>query len=302
VSDAGALNLWHPRHWPTLLGLAFLRLVALVPTRFWPSLSVGLGWLLQQLVPSRRRVVERNLQLAFPEQNDAWRDGVCEKNYQALALSLMETAKLWFADPSWLDEYVHIEGEEHLQRLTQQGTPVILLSCHYLSIEIAGAALCRAHPFYPVYAAAKNPLFEAFQKQKRLRFAPDVVLGSDMRKAMRVLRGGGVLWMLPDHAVSGHRGAVATRYFAQPVLSTSGPARLQKRSGAKLVFFELERQQERLKLVVCPPLSLDESTELEQQAQALNDQFEAMIRRSPTEYFWQHKRFKSGVPGINPYS
>lgn len=292
---------WSPRRWPFLLGLSLLRLLAKVPPRAWPSLSRGLGAVLQTLVPSRRRVVLRNLELAFPRESKAWRTQLCDKSYQVLATSLFETSKLWFADPRWMDDYVILEGVEHLQACQEQGEAVILLSCHYCSIELAGAALCRAQPFYPVYAAAKNPVFDQFQQEKRLRFAPDVVLRSDMRKAMRVLREGRILWMLPDQSVASSHGAVPTRFFDQQVLSTTAPARLQKRSAAKLMVFELQRREGKLVVTVSPPIEGSDK-EPSEQAQELNHLFEQMIRRAPQEYFWHHKRFKSAVPGVNPYA
>lgn len=297
------LSLRRPGHWPLLAGLALLWLLARLPRRLWAPLSLALGALLRALVPGRRRVVLRNLELAFPERDEAWRRCLCRDSYRALALSLLETAKLWFSDPRWLDDYVRIEGGEQLERLRRTGTPVILLSCHYTAIEVAGAALCRAHPFHPVYAAAKNPAFDDFQRRQRLRFAPGVVAAGDMRRAMRVLREGGVLWMLPDHAVAPYRGGVATRFFGQPVLSSAGPGRLQQRSAARCAFFALERRADGgLKLTLEVPEVMDEEGDQQARAQRLNDRFEAMIRRAPSDYFWHHKRFKSGLPGVDPYA
>lgn len=243
----------------------------------------------------------KNLELAFPDATEEWRENTCKQSYQALALSLFETSKLWFSDPHWLDDYVSFEGLEKLQACQEKGEAVLLLSCHYTAIEVAGIALCRAARFYPVYAAAKNKYFDQFQKDKRQRFAPDVVLRSDMRKAMRVLRTGGTLWLLPDHAVASSHGAVPTRFFDQPVMSTTGPARLQKRSLAKVMVFELRRQAGKLVLTV-RPLETEQGKGPAQQAQELNYIFERMIRRSPAEYFWHHKRFKSEQPRVNPYA
>lgn len=295
-------NSWHPRHWPFYLGLSLLWLLAKLPLSSWSSICKVIGAVLQAIVPSRRRVVLRNLALAFPERDQIWHQSTCKKSYRALALSLLETSKLWFSEPSWLDDYVQFEGLHHLQTLQASGEAVILLSCHYTAIEVAGAALCRVAPFYPVYAAAKNEAFDQFQIDKRKRFAPDVVLRSDMRKAMRVLRDGGTLWLLPDQAVGRSHGAVPTLFFGQAVMSSTGPARLQRRSDAHMVVFELKRQGGKLLLTVQPPLEMGLDSDPAEQAQSLNHIFEQMIQRSPAEYFWHHKRFKSGQPGVNPYA
>lgn len=294
--------LWPPRAWPTALGLAVLWPVAKLPIRWWPSISTGMGACLQRLAPARKRVVLRNISLAFPSRSDQWQSELCDKSYKALALSVLETAKLWFCDPKWMDEYVDLQGLEHLQCCQEQGQAVLLVSCHYTSVEVAGAALCRSVPFNPVYAAAKNPYFDAFQRHKRLRFAPDVVVRSNMRKAMRVLRSGGILWLLPDQSVASSHGAVATSFFGQPVLSSTAASRLQKSSAAQLLVFDLCRGADgRLVLRIKPPLDVDVDADETLRAQQLNDVFEALITRSPADYFWHHKRFKSEIPGVNPY-
>ncbi len=252
-----------------------------------------LGAVLQRLSSSRRRVVARNLQLAFPERDNQWRATVAQQSYENLAISLFETTHLWFRQPQWLDDYVAINGLDKLQRCVAAGEAVMIVSCHYLAIEVAGAALCRAIPFYPVYASAKNPYFDAFQQAKRLRFAPDVVHRADMRKAMRVLRSGGLLWLLPDQAVDASHGSVPTQFFKQPVLSSTGPARLLKKSKAKYALFEVARTGDQLTLTLQDPVAVPSDIDAAEFAQLLNDKFEQMVRKSPGEYFWHHKRFKS---------
>jgi len=217
-----------------------------------------------------------------------------------LARSLFETARLWFGSGQWLDDYVDVRGLNHLTHCSNQHQAVLLVSCHFTSIEVAGAALCRLAPFHPVYAAAKNPVFDRFQRAKRLRFAPGVVLRSDMRQAARLLRQRQVLWLLPDQAVAEGHGAVHTRFFAQPVMSSTGPGRLQKLGQAQVVLFDVTRRRDGgLCVSVHPPLSAEDDPGVF--AQSLNDHFEGMIRQSPAEYFWHHKRFKSPQPEDDPY-
>jgi len=289
------------KHSGTYLGVAMLWCLSKCPRRWWPSLTQGLGRGLQRLVPSRNAVVMRNLELAFPAQSLQWREEICAQSYQRLALSVFETAKLWFADPAWLDDYIDFDGLDHLRGCQQRGEPVLLVSCHFTSIEVAGQALSRLVPFYPIYGAAKNPVFDRIQREKRLRFSPDVVKSEDMRKAMRVLRNSGTLWILPDHSVSKSQGGVSTTFFDQPVLSTSGPSRLQRRTDAKVVMFSLRREQGKLIIVLEAPSS-DLSEDSAEAAQQLNSRFEAAIRESPADYFWHHKRFKSADPTLNPYA
>ncbi len=297
----GPIKPWHPRYWPVVVGLSFFWLISRLPIVWWPNISAGLGAILQVVSPSRKRVVLTNLKLAFPESSEKWRAEISTRSYRGVALTLLETSKRWYSEPDWLKNYIQFEGIEHLHRCQERGEAVLLLSCHYNSIEITGAALGLHVPYYPVYAKAKNAYFDQLQSAQRKRFWPDVVLRSDMRKAMRILRSKGVLSMLPDQSVAESHGAVPTQFFNQSIFSTTAPARLQKRSGAKVVMFEIKAKKIGYSVTVHPPLVLDDSLDLTQQTQAFNDVFEHMIRKDPGQYFWHHKRFKTGSSGINPY-
>ena len=81
---------WGPRYWPTWLLLAWLRLTAALPWRAAVALHRLLGRALWHVLPARRSVVLRNLEICFPELDAADRQYLARRNFENVAISLAE--------------------------------------------------------------------------------------------------------------------------------------------------------------------------------------------------------------------
>ncbi len=289
------LPLLDPTAWPLLLGLAAIRVLSSLPERSWPSVSRALGWVMRRSVPRRRRVVEVNLARALPELSAAARERVVSDCFDGLALSLLETGKLWFGPVDFAKRRVKIVGLENWQAVSLTH-PVLLTTPHMMSIELVGLALCQHAPLSAFYARAKNPHFERFEVAKRLRFAKSVIERHQTRKLVRTLRDRGSVWWVPDQSVVARHAAVESRFFAQPVMSSRATAWLLEKLDARVLFVDIHREENgQLVVTINPPteaLSGDASAVTTQ----LDAHFETMIRRQPSEYFWMHRRFKPVQP------
>ena len=93
-----SIPVWSPRTWPTLLALGLLRLVSLLP---YPVLC-GIGWLLGnllRLVWKRRKVVDVNLKLCFPELSDKERARIARDHFGSLVTGFFDLAiTMWASD------------------------------------------------------------------------------------------------------------------------------------------------------------------------------------------------------------
>ncbi|HZV91651.1 MAG TPA: lipid A biosynthesis acyltransferase, partial [Caldimonas sp.] len=63
------------------------------------------GWI---LVPQRRKVALRNLELCFPEWRAAERERVAREHFRWLGRSLLERGLLWYASPERLKRLIHV--------------------------------------------------------------------------------------------------------------------------------------------------------------------------------------------------
>jgi len=100
------------------LGYAWMRAIAHLPFAWQLALGRGLGRLMRLVVPSRRRVVARNLEACFPELSAAERERLLADHFEALGASLIEMGMGWFGSPETVRSLVRdprkIESRPHL--------------------------------------------------------------------------------------------------------------------------------------------------------------------------------------------
>lgn len=268
-------------------------------------MAVGkrLGLLLYHALLSRRRVTLTNLELAYPDKPEADRARIAKDMFQHLGLAIAETAWLWYRWPDAMG-HIDIEGEEYVDAALAAGKGVILLQAHFTVLELCGAVVGSRWPVHAVYDDPKNPLFAACLLKQRSRHLSGLINNKGIREMVRCLRRGEMVWYSPDQTVSAKHGGVSTRYFDQPVLSTSGTARIVAMTGAAVIPFIPKRHGngQRYTFTFKPALTLDTDDPVKA-TQQVNDQLESDVRTQVEQYLWAHKRFKPPSTDFpNPYA
>ena len=223
-----------PRYWPTWLLLAWLRLMAALPWRVAVEVSRWVGRALWYLVPGRRHVVVRNLEICFPELDSRARLTLARRSFENVAISIAEIAIAWFGRSL---PPVRIEGREHLEAALANGNGVILYSGHFATLELTGQFVKPLTPrFAFMFRSRRNRLLDALQAHGRQRTAHLSFDNSDSRAMLRALRDNSVVWYAPDQAYSGS-GAELLPFFGEPAMTNVATARLARLSGAVVLPF-----------------------------------------------------------------
>jgi len=132
---------FHPRTWPTWLGIGLLWLISWLPLGLLLALGSSLRWLAGRLLRSRRHIVRVNLQLCFPERSEREREAMIDAHFRALGAGVFESAVAWFA-PDWrLQRRGEVIGLEHLAAAQADGSGVLLLTGHFTTLEIGARYL-----------------------------------------------------------------------------------------------------------------------------------------------------------------
>ncbi|WJW75265.1 LpxL/LpxP family Kdo(2)-lipid IV(A) lauroyl/palmitoleoyl acyltransferase [Thiohalobacter sp. IOR34] len=295
---APLLPLLAPRFWPLWSGLGLGWLVAQLPYRWQMRLGRGLGALLFHTARRRRHIARTNLRLCFPELDEAARERLLRSNFAALGMGVVETAMSWWTPDARLRPLARIEGLEHLRAALAQGRGVILLSAHFMTLEIGGRLLALEAPFHVLYREHKNPLFERVMRRARERHFEKAIPRDDMRGFLRSLKANMPVWYAPDQNY-GREHSIFVTFFGIPAATISATHRLARISGAPVVPFFPERLADdagyRLRLL--PALADFPSGDEAADTQRINDLIEAEIRRIPEQYLWVHRRFKTRPEG-----
>lgn len=289
----------HPRFWLTWIGVGLLRLIAALPYAMQLFIGRRLGDLMYGLLPRRRRIVQRNLELCFPELEAKRRHRLLRRCFQSVGISVMEAAFSWWGSETRLKKLYRLEGEEHLQHALLQGKGALLLGGHYTTLEISGRFLAfHTNDLQPIYKPAHNQLFNALMVDSRSRLFDKLLFNREFRTILRGLKDNKVVWYAPDQDFS--RGKyVFAPFMGIPATSLTMTSRLAKSSGAPVLPFYSQRLpgSEGYLIKLLPPLSNFPSGDDIADATRINEAIEQQVMRAPEQYLWLHRRFKTRPPG-----
>ncbi len=294
-SDRKPLSSYYaPRYWPAWLGMGALRSICLLPH----SLAMGVGRLLGRtahaLGGSRRAIVRRNIELCFPALTPAERDTLARDHFLALGMSVIEMGLgRWGSDQSHL-KIGRLEGMEHINSALQAGKGVILLSAHFTTLEIMGRVLAiHCPPFSAVYRKNRSEFITELQRTGRERSAADTIEKRDIKKMVRNLRNGRIVWYAPDQSYNG-KGSELIEFFGVPSMHTTATSVLARLGKAvTLPFFPRRLADGSYEFRILPPLENfpggDDTEDTRKYVRVLEEH----VRTCPEQYFWIHRKFKN---------
>ncbi|MCD8548628.1 MAG: LpxL/LpxP family Kdo(2)-lipid IV(A) lauroyl/palmitoleoyl acyltransferase [Aeromonadaceae bacterium] len=293
--------LFHPRYWLLWLGLLLLRLVVQLPFTWLMALGAGLGRLAMPLMGARVRIARRNLALALPELDEAAREALLKENFANVGRAILETGMAWYWSDGRMRRWMQVEGLEHLQAAQQQGQGILLLSAHFLTLELNARMIGLVRPAVGVYRPNRNPVLEYAQVTGRCRSNKAMLDRKDVKGMVKTLRAGDALWYAPDHDYGPHASVFVPFFAVAQAATITGTATLARVKNTVVVpCFTLRQPQGGYRLVLGAPLADYPSGDDQADAAASNRVIEAAIRQAPAQYMWLHRRFKTTPPGV-PY-
>jgi Kdo2-lipid IVA lauroyltransferase/acyltransferase len=260
------------------------------------------GWLIRTLGPlsgATHRLARRNIELAFPDNDSAWREQVLADQWENLGRTFFEIPVMERVLPS--TGRVELVNGERLHQIAAGGRPVVFVSGHFSNWEVMPAAIVDSGVICQMtYRATNNPYVDDRIKKSRFRygvrlFAPKGGDGSrELLKAMN--RGESVALMNDQKFNSG----VAAPFFGHLAHTAPAPTRLALRFGTVLQPMSVQRiKGARFRAVVHEPIELphtgNRSEDIAAGVRAVNAFVEARIRERPSEWFWVHKRWANAV-------
>jgi len=282
------------------IGLALMWCLHLLPARWLAALGEALGRVAWRLPTERRHVVRTNLALCFPEMAPAERERLGRAHFAAFARSALELGLAWWSSPERLARLVRVEGEHWVE--TVAGRPLIVLTPHFVGLEIAAQRMASERRGIAFYTHQKNRFFDAFIRGRRSRFGTVRMVSRQegIRPAVRAMREGLPLYYLPDMDL-GERDSVFVPFFGQLAATVPALGRLVRLTGAAVlpcVTEQLEGGGYVTRLL--PPIEGLGSGDDAADARRMNAFIEEQVRARPAQYLWLHKRFKTRPPGAAP--
>jgi KDO2-lipid IV(A) lauroyltransferase len=286
-----------PRHWLTWLAVALLRLIEQLPYPQLVRTGRVLGRIGRHLPLHYIPVARANMRLCLPELSDGERERLLDRHFEALGISLCESAMSWWSDDARIAALSHIEGLAHLEQALAAGRGAIILTAHFTTLEIGARILNAVHPINVLYRPPKNALLAYIAHANRNSYKRAEKMGTierdDIRGMVRALRRNEPVWYAPDQSFR-NKGAEMVPFFGIPAATNVATSRLAQLTGATVLLYSHERLPDArgYRAVLSAPLQGYPGESAQTDALRFNRFIEAEVRRIPEQYWWIHRRFK----------
>lgn len=268
-----------------------------LPLPVLAAVGRGLGLLLYVLARERRQVTLTNFGLCFPQLSPAEKSALARRHFAAFGRSILELGLWWWASPDRLRRLVRLEGGEKLA--AYKGKQVILLAPHFVGIDAGGIRLALEHGMVAMYTHQKNRVFEAAMNGGRTRFGNGVLASRQegTRKALKAMKAGKFFHYSPDMDY-GPKDSLFVPFFGVQTATIPSLARLARMTGATVIPFVTRMEGSGYVATVGEPWTdfPGDASDLDN-ARRLNAFVEGEVLKSPEQYYWLHKRFKTRPPG-----
>lgn len=259
-------------------------------------LYYGLGY--------RTGVVRKNLQNAFPEKTAKELKKIERDFYRHLCDIVMETVKSFSISAGSLRKRMNVLNPELLEALRQKNRSLIAVTGHFNNWEWAAMSLPMHSRYYPqgIYLAIKNPVVNRFMIRSRSRFGIDLLevrtLFDEMQQRSDRLTISG---FIADQSPSGPYKAYWMNFLNQETAVATGSEKYSRLYEMGVVFGKITKVKRGYYTLEYVLLTENTATlpegELTKRHTAL---LESLIRETPANWLWSHKRWKHKRPADIP--
>ena len=287
------------------LGIGVMKALAHLPLPVLRGIGTGMGRLLHSVALPRRRVVDANLKICFPELSHAERSRISRETFVFFAQSWLDRSWLWHAPRAVVESRLSVRGaQEDLDELARGEQAVILFAPHFYGLD-AGATTLTMHmarPSMTIYTTQRDPMVDAWAREGRTRFGNVTALErtDGVKPVLHRLRRGEVLYLLPDMDF-GPSQSIFVPFFGVQAATVPSLSRFSQ-LGRAIVMPVLTRVTPGGYEVELLPRWKDFPTgDIVADTTRQNEMLAGYIRAMPSQYYWVHRRFKTrpaGEPAI----
>src|SRR6202048_1353576 len=279
---------------------AILKILGTLPRGVARPLAATVARLLYAALPRLQRTAEFNLRVAFPEWDEARRQGVIRGMVRNLGWMAAGFARFPRYTRENIEEVVILDGHENFLNGQRRGKGVIYLTGHIGAWELSSFA----HALYgfPLFFMARpldNKRIDALVNGYRtLSGNKPVFKNESARTMLRILKEAGTLGILADQNTLPEEG-VFVDFFGKTACATSGIARVAMHTGAAVVpgYAYWNENLGKYRLRFEPPVELVSTGNTErdvfENTQRFTKIIEEIIRQHPEQWVWLHARWKT---------
>lgn len=190
-------------------------------------------------------------------------------------------------------ERVDMTDSHILRRNLEKGHGVIVVSCHFGSWEIVGAALSAADmPMTVVVKKLSNPYVDRMIYDRRTGFGNKIINhGVSIKHIVRALKNKEIVGLISDQDAG--RDGVFVDFFRRKASTPQGAAQLALKRNVPIVVVMTLRTGNGKYKGIFKEIAVSENDTVESVTQRYTSFIEEVVREYPEQYFWMHRRWKT---------
>jgi KDO2-lipid IV(A) lauroyltransferase len=264
------------------------------------ALTGAIIWLLRHGVRFRVAVARDNLRRCFPQRTQREIDTLLGDYYRQLGQVAAEFIKMARLSADQLRAHLQVHNVGRVDAETRAGRSVLLLGAHQCNWEWAlqATVLYLGVPIDAAYKPLHAPGFDHDLRTMRCRYGAHLIAAK--RLLREVLRRRGQLHAVALHAdqmpASSGRPQWLT-FLGRDTAFYPGPAEIARLTGYAAFFVDMRRSRRgQYQIDFLPISSAGERLDPQVFTARYAGLVEAMIRASPADWTWIHKRWKLERP------
>ena len=274
-----------------------MRFSVYLPVKIQLWAGYYIAFFMHPFMKKRTEIAVRNLKLCFPKLSIRERQKLLDEITHNMGIMTIEIALSWWASDNQLKQRVRYEGLRHLNQALNNGKGVILLTGHFTSMELGGRLIMLKIPCHVMFHQLKNQLLNKIMMKARTFHSQGIISHNNPKDLIKALKKNRIVWYAPDQDFN-NKSSIFAKFFGMQAATSSATARIVKMSGAIVITFIPRRKNDgSYSLTLNSPLEYFPVGNDMEDAQRINNIIEAEIRRSPEQYLWVHRRFKTQPEG-----
>ena len=241
-----------------------------------------------------KQIIKLNIKRAIPQINLQEMNNIKKNMWNNYGRTLSEYMFLKNFRNTKLESIIHLEGEEILEQIKNEKTPVIFVSGHFsnfelMAMQIEKSGIDLASIYRPLNNIFLNPVMEKIRKKYICKYQIKKGI-SGTKELLKYFKKNFSIALMIDQRVSE---GIECDFFNKKALTTTIPAQFIKKFNVEVVPVYIERSNENdFNVEFFKPLKFNKNENIATITLELNKILEKMIQKNPDQWIWTHNRWK----------
>ena len=276
-----------------LVIITFFLIFKILGLKFASKISSKITSLIGPFFRSKK-IIKANIIRAIPNLDPYNIDIIINEMWENYGKILSEYVFIKDFRNSSLENNFQVEGQEVLEKISENKEPVIFVSGHFNNIELMAMHIEKSGVnLDAIYRPLNNKFLNLIMEKIRKKYIckNQIKKGiSGTKELLSFFKNGSSIALMIDQRVSQ---GIKSKFFRQEAFTTTIPAQFVKKFNCKVVPIYIERKDKiNFKLTIHKPLNYLNEDTIEAITENLNSLLEKMILENPEQWIWSHNRWK----------